>query len=229
MLFNLYLEEALGETQKFREMVNRGDLLSFADDMLILTNSKAEMTQAIQELEGLNGAWNLRLNKAKSQVLTEDPIQYIAGIPCVTQVKYLGVPICLDPKMQREQCLASIKRNLGLMKWKLRKVDIDIKETLTCVLARSILIYIGTPLVAAGIWKRDDIDRTEAQLYRSINNLPNLVSNKALMNVACGLRNAWDIVEPLALRANLQSRRQTQLKPERGSQVQVPQPLGRSG
>ena len=139
------------------------------------------------------------------------------------------MPICLDPKVQREQCLASIKRNLGLMKWKLRKVDIDIKETLTCVLARSILIYIGTPLVAAGIWKRDDIDRTEAQLYRSINNLPNLVSNKALMNVACGLRNAWDIVEPLALRASLQSRRQTQLKPERGSQVQVPQPLGRSG
>ena len=69
--------------------------------------------------------------------------------------------------------------------------------------------------MAAGIWKRDDIDRIEAQLYRSINNLPNLVSNKALMNVACGLRNAWDIVEPLALRANLQSRRQTQLKPER--------------
>ena len=104
------------------------------------------------------------------------------------------------------------------MKSKLRKVDIHIKETLTCVLARSILIYIGTPLVAAGIWKRDDIDRTEAQLYRSINNLPNLVSNKALMNFACGLRNAWVIVEPLALRANLQSRRQTQLKPERRNQ-----------
>ena len=47
-------------------MGSRGDLLAFADDMLILTNSKAEMTQAIQELEGLNGAWNLRLNKAKS-------------------------------------------------------------------------------------------------------------------------------------------------------------------
>ena len=104
------------------------------------------------------------------------------------------------------------------MKWKLRKVDIEIKETFTCVLARSILIYIGTPMVAAGIWKRDDIDCTEAQLYRSINNLPNLVGNKALMNVACGLRNAWDIVEPLALRANLQSRRQTQLNPERRNQ-----------
>ena len=66
MLFNLYLEEALGETQKLREMVSRGDLLAFADDMLILTYSKAEMTQAIQELESLSGAWNLRLNKAKS-------------------------------------------------------------------------------------------------------------------------------------------------------------------
>ena len=95
------------------------------------------------------------------------------------------------------------------MKWKLRKVDIDIKETLTCVLARRILIYIGTPMVAAGIWwKREDIDRTEAQLYGSINNLLNLVSNRALMNVACGLRYAWDM-EPLALIAYLQSRRQT--------------------
>jgi len=36
------------------------------------------------------------------------------------------------------------------MKWKLRKVDIAIKETLTCVLARSILIYIGTP--PGGCW-----------------------------------------------------------------------------
>ena len=44
MLFNIYLEEALGTTQKLREMVNRGDLLAFADDILILSNSKAEMT-----------------------------------------------------------------------------------------------------------------------------------------------------------------------------------------
>ena len=34
--------------------------------------------------------------------------------------------------------LASIKRNLGHLKWKLRKVDLDVKDTLTCVLARSI-------------------------------------------------------------------------------------------
>ena len=39
MLFNVHLKKALGTTLKLREMVNRGDLLAFADDMLILTNS----------------------------------------------------------------------------------------------------------------------------------------------------------------------------------------------
>ena len=111
--------------------------------------------------------------------------------------------------------MASVKRNLGHLKWKLRKVDSAIKETLTCVLARSILVYIGTPMVAAGLWKREDIDRTEAQLFRQINGLPNIISNKAIMNVACSMRNAWEIEEPLALRASLQSRRQKQLKPDR--------------
>ena len=170
-------------------MVGRGDLLAFADDMLILTNSKAEMAQAIQELDNLSGAWNLRLNKAKSQVLTEDNIPDIAGIPCVTHVKYLGVPLHLDLKEQREKCVSSIKRNLGHLKWKLRKVDLDIKETLTCVLARSILVYTGTPMVAAGLWKREDIDRLEAQLFREVNGLSNIISNKAILNVACSMRN----------------------------------------
>ena len=84
MLFNVYLEEALGQTHKLRDMVNRGDLQAFADDMLKLTNSKAEMAQAIKELESLSGVWNIRLNKANSQVLTEDPSPEMGGIPCVT-------------------------------------------------------------------------------------------------------------------------------------------------
>ena len=89
------------------------------------------MKQAIQELDNLNGVWNLRLNKAKSQVLTYDNIPDIAGIPCATHVKYLGVPVHLDHKEQRDKCVTSVKRNLGHLKWKLRKVDLDIKETLT--------------------------------------------------------------------------------------------------
>ena len=48
MLFNVYLEEALNSSKKLSEMRKRGDLLAFADDMLILTNCKAELTEAIQ-------------------------------------------------------------------------------------------------------------------------------------------------------------------------------------
>ena len=79
-------------------MVNRGDLLAFADEMLILTNSKAEMTQAIQEIESLTPAWNLKLNKTKSQVFTEDKETAIAGIPCALEVKYLGVAWTRKPR-----------------------------------------------------------------------------------------------------------------------------------
>ena len=131
-------------------------------------------------------------------MLTEDNITDIAGIPCDTHVKYLGVPIHIDQKVQWEKCIASIKRNLGHLRWKLRKVDLDIKETLTCVLARSILVYTGTPMVAAGLWKMKDIDHLEAQLFREVNGLTNMISNKAIMNVACSMRNAWEIVQGLA-------------------------------
>jgi hypothetical protein len=76
------------------------------------------------------------------------------------------------------------------------------------VLARSILVYIGTPMVAAGLWKKEDIDRLEAQLFREVNSLPNVISNKAIMNVACSMRNAWEIVQGLAQRSSLQAKRQ---------------------
>jgi hypothetical protein len=161
MLFNVYLEEALNTSPKLREAKQRGDLLAFADDMLLLTNSKAQMEEMIQELEKLNADWNLRLNKDKSQVLTKDNIPSIAGVPCMKQVKYLGIPVHVDVKQQQEMAVASVKRNLNHLRWKLKDVEVAIKETLLCVLARSILIYIGTPMVAAKLWKEADIDRIE--------------------------------------------------------------------
>ena len=38
VLFNVYLEEALKSSQKLEDVRKRGDLLAFADDMLIMTN-----------------------------------------------------------------------------------------------------------------------------------------------------------------------------------------------
>ena len=52
------------------------------------------------------------------------------------------------------------------MRWQLGRADSDVNYHLKCCLSRSLLIYIGNPIVAAGVWKRQKIDPIEASLYR---------------------------------------------------------------
>ena len=92
------------------------------------------------------------MNKIKSQILTKDSVTDIEGVPCMQQVKYLGVPVHVDLQEQRKLAKESIERNLSYLRLKLKHVDVNIKDTLTCALARSILVYIGTPMVAAQVW-----------------------------------------------------------------------------
>ena len=53
-------------------MRRRGDLLAFADYMLIMSNQKGEIEQAINEMASLQMKYNLRLNKKKSEILTAE-------------------------------------------------------------------------------------------------------------------------------------------------------------
>jgi hypothetical protein len=53
VLFNVYLEEAIKSSDKLEEVRRRGDLLAFADDMLVMTNSKPELEQIISEFSSL--------------------------------------------------------------------------------------------------------------------------------------------------------------------------------
>ena len=47
VLFNVYLEEALKSSTKLEEVRRRGDLLAFADDMLVMSNSQPEIEMVI--------------------------------------------------------------------------------------------------------------------------------------------------------------------------------------
>ncbi|MFN9904885.1 MAG: hypothetical protein ACK56F_02010, partial [bacterium] len=76
------------------------------------------MAEIIRHLDGLQQEWNLRMNKGKSQVLTKDSIEAIEGVPCMQQVKYLGVPIHVDLLEQRKLAKTSIERNLNYLRWK---------------------------------------------------------------------------------------------------------------
>ena len=72
VLFNVYLEEAIRSSQKLEEVRSRGDLLAFADDMLVMSNNIHEIEQIINELTSLQVKWNLKLNKKKSEILSSE-------------------------------------------------------------------------------------------------------------------------------------------------------------
>ena len=106
-------------------MRRRGDLLAFADDMLIMSNQKGEIEQAINEMASLQMKYNLRLNKKKSEILTAEKEEEIGGIRCTKMVKYLGVKINADVKLQRKTAKEQIYRNLNTLKWRLRVAEPD--------------------------------------------------------------------------------------------------------
>jgi hypothetical protein len=98
--------------------------------------------------------WNLRLNKKKSEILTKKDLPEIGGIKCVKMVKYLGVRVTIDRKEQTQVTREQIDKNVKIMRWRLGRADSDVIQQLVCCLSRSMLIYLGTPMVAAGLWKR---------------------------------------------------------------------------
>ena len=138
------------------------------------------------------------MNKKKSEILTAERIEEINGVKCSTSVKYLGVRVAVDKKDQIRISKEQINKNVQLLRWKLKRVDGDVLERLTCCLARSMLIYIGTLMTAAGLWKRQDIDRFEAGIYRKILGEPNTISNKVILNTMTSMRLAGDAIYHLS-------------------------------
>jgi hypothetical protein len=54
----------------------------------------------VEELAKLSLQWNLRLNKKKSEILTNEDLTEIVGVKCAKVVKYLGVRVAIDKKEQ---------------------------------------------------------------------------------------------------------------------------------
>ena len=151
------------------------------------------------------------MNKKKSEILTRDDIEKVNGIECSTTVKYLGVRLAVDKKEQIRISKEQISKNVQLLKWRLKGVDVDVLERLTCCLARSMLIYIGTPMAAAGLWKRQDIDRFEAGIYRKILGAANNISKKVILNTMTSMRLAGEAITQLSRGAWEQFKKQNRV------------------
>jgi hypothetical protein len=60
------------------------------------------------------------------------------------------------------------------------------------------LIYIGTPMVAASIWKKADIERIEASLYRKVLRIGNMIPNRAILHTMTSIMLASEVVNYLS-------------------------------
>ena len=66
-------------------------------------------------------------------------------------------------------------------------------------------------MVAASLWKRSDIDRIEAILYRKVLRVGNMVSNRAILNTMTNIRLAGEVTNYLSKEAWEQFRRQNRV------------------
>ena len=82
----------------------------------------------MEELTKLNQNWNLRLNKKKSEILTNEDLPEIGGVKCVKVVKYLGVRVAVDKKEQNRVTREQIDKNIKLLRWRLGRADSDVIE-----------------------------------------------------------------------------------------------------
>lgn len=65
-LFAIYLDAAIEENPCLKELASGGKLYAYADDIVVITETKDELTEAIEALASLEQKWNLCLNKKKS-------------------------------------------------------------------------------------------------------------------------------------------------------------------
>ena len=83
----------------------------------------------------------MRLNKKKSEILTNEDLTEIGGVKCTKVVKYLGVRVAIDKKEQTRVTREQIDKNIKIMRWRLGRADSDVIQQLMCCLSRSMLIY----------------------------------------------------------------------------------------
>ena len=95
-----------------------------------------------------------------------------------------------------------------------------IMEQIINAFARSLLIYIGTPMVAAGIWKRQDVDRKERQVFKKMAMVPNSVNPEIITNLMREKRPAWTVIEKLAKKSNRTNESQSTLTWSQGKRAE---------
>ena len=149
----------------------------------------------MQAFKGLDDNYNLKVNIKKCEILRMKTnqridIKSIEGIEVKSAVRYLGLNLVEDRKRQIKEVQKQIKRNIGFLKWRMRFADTRVAEQLINSFGRSLLIYLGTPMVAGGLWKKDDIEKLEKAIIKETMMVPQNINSDIITNLVRNTRPA---------------------------------------
>ena len=80
------------------------------------------------------------------------------------------------------------------------------------MLARNVLFYHAAPLVAAGLWKQEDLGRMETTMYRKIYGISNTISSDVLIHVLQNKEPIWRALHKFALKSRRLSLRNEDIR-----------------
>ena len=164
-LFNYYLDKAIKSSKVLQKAAEKGELLAFADDILLPVNSLKIAEKLLKEMENWKESFGLELNKQKTVFFTNrkdyKDIEKIGdgeGYKRVESFKYLGIKCSLKYEKIRKETKKVITRNLQIMSRRLKKCkEMKVKETIIQAYFRSLVIFHCTPLYIAGMINEDFI------------------------------------------------------------------------
>ena len=91
----------------FRQLINRKDLLAYADDITMFTKNDVEINLIVKGFRQIENQYNLKINLKKCEILRikggSKSVQQIEGIEVKDSVRYLGLKLVIDRGQQRKE------------------------------------------------------------------------------------------------------------------------------
>lgn len=199
-LFNVYLEAALLSQPTIKRLIDEERLLAYADDIVVKCTSLEETEAVIKELELIGQQFSMVVSIDKSKILNVNsgikiPSQGILGVKQITSYKYLGLTLF----HRKKEILKCVSQKIGHVVAGLKRKMLWLRVETAILLMReqaySILRYLATPLLRAGVVKAEDVDRMERKIIRCCFGFQTTLGNEATEEVIGGKTLATKILE----------------------------------
>jgi hypothetical protein len=89
-------------------------------------------------------------------------------------------------------------RNIKWIRTRLRDAETEVKQQLLINYCKFLIIFFGTPLVAAGFWKGEDIEKVEKEMYMRALKLPNDIKRDVVMGIHQTTKTFASLIQSIA-------------------------------